>query len=215
MAKRKSIYDKPLKDINKDGKKNFKDTWLGDAIGADGKAGVQGPGMKASLKGERRGAEKSEAKTRPKARPEKSDAKTDTDKKKRVYSGRGKAAGADPARDRRTGFASRATPGTVKVKAGAGNPPTQASTAGPGLAIPAGASNRIITKDARTTDSRPTRKRPTALAAPRKTDKNPTADTSSGFAKLSQMAWFKKNYPRDTAFKPHHKKAYVKYKRGN
>lgn len=54
MAKKKGLYSKKLKDVNKDGKKNFKDTWLGDLIGADGKAGVQGPGMKESLKGARR-----------------------------------------------------------------------------------------------------------------------------------------------------------------
>lgn len=52
--KKKGLYSKKLKDINKDGKKNFGDTFLGDLIGADGKAGVQGPGMKSSLKGARR-----------------------------------------------------------------------------------------------------------------------------------------------------------------
>ena len=54
--KKDSIYSKPLKDINKDGKKNFKDTFLGDLIGADGKIGINkgNPGLKASLKGERR-----------------------------------------------------------------------------------------------------------------------------------------------------------------
>lgn len=67
MAKKKSIYDKPLKDINKDGKRNFKDTWVGDLIGADGKAGVQGPGMKASMKGARRGSD-AEPKDKPKAK---------------------------------------------------------------------------------------------------------------------------------------------------
>ena len=54
--KKKSIYSRKLKDVNKDGKKNFGDTWLGDMIGADGKAGIQKgrPGLKASLKGARR-----------------------------------------------------------------------------------------------------------------------------------------------------------------
>ena len=78
--KRKSIYDKPLKDINKDGKVNFGDTWLGDALGFDGKVGIQKgrPGLKASLKGARRGEEKSDdtststkPPTRPRARPAK------------------------------------------------------------------------------------------------------------------------------------------------
>ena len=66
MAEKKKR--KPLRDINKDGKKNFADTWLGDAIGADGKIGVQGPGLKKSLKGARRGEEpKKETKAKPKA----------------------------------------------------------------------------------------------------------------------------------------------------
>lgn len=68
----KSIYDYELKDVNKDGKKNFGDTWLGDALGFDGKLGVQGPGMKESMKGARRnmgGSDKKKKATRPKARP--------------------------------------------------------------------------------------------------------------------------------------------------
>ena len=52
--KKKSIYSRKLKDVNKDGKRNFADTWLGDLIGADGKAGVQKDKLKASLKGSRR-----------------------------------------------------------------------------------------------------------------------------------------------------------------
>lgn len=79
--KKKSIYDYELKDVNKDGKKNFKDTWLGDALGFDGKLGTQGPGLKASMRGARRsmgGDKKEEAKSkgsskktpaRPKSRP--------------------------------------------------------------------------------------------------------------------------------------------------
>ena len=52
--KKKSIYSRKLKDVNKDGKRNFADTWLGDLIGADGKAGVQKDKLKSSLKGSRR-----------------------------------------------------------------------------------------------------------------------------------------------------------------
>tara|TARA_B100001939_G_scaffold90207_1_gene77287 strand:+ start:555 stop:1292 length:738 start_codon:yes stop_codon:yes gene_type:complete len=54
--KKKSIYSRRLKDVNKDGKRNFGDTWLGDLIGADGKVGIgEGrPGLKESLKGARR-----------------------------------------------------------------------------------------------------------------------------------------------------------------
>lgn len=74
--KRESIYKKPLKDINKDGKKNLADTWLGDALGLDGKLGVQGPGIKKSLKGARRGKDEvpKESK-RPKSRPRRSTTK--------------------------------------------------------------------------------------------------------------------------------------------
>ena len=39
-----------------DGKRTFADTWLGDLLGADGKAGVQGPGLSESLSGARRTA---------------------------------------------------------------------------------------------------------------------------------------------------------------
>lgn len=54
--KKKKSSMKKLKDVNKDGKRNFADTFLGDLIGADGKAGIEKgrPGMKASLKGARR-----------------------------------------------------------------------------------------------------------------------------------------------------------------
>ena len=38
-------------------KLKFKDTFLGDLIGADGKIGVQGKGLGASLRGERRKAD--------------------------------------------------------------------------------------------------------------------------------------------------------------
>ena len=44
-----------LKDINEDGKRGFGDTWLGDLLGADGKVGVQGPGLRESRRGARRG----------------------------------------------------------------------------------------------------------------------------------------------------------------
>jgi len=78
--KRKSIYDKPLKDINKDGKTGFGDTWLGDALGFDGKVGIQKgrPGLKDSLKGARRGSDekkKESGSKRPKSRPAKSKTK--------------------------------------------------------------------------------------------------------------------------------------------
>ena len=74
--KKKSIYSRRLKDINKDGKRNFGDTFLGDLLGADGKIGIgKGrPGLIESLKGARR--EKPISK-KPKAKPnrKKKDAK--------------------------------------------------------------------------------------------------------------------------------------------
>ena len=74
--KKKSIYSRRLKDINKDGKRNFGDTFLGDLLGADGKVGIgKGrPGLVESLKGARR--EKPITK-KPKAKPnrKKKDAK--------------------------------------------------------------------------------------------------------------------------------------------
>lgn len=62
-TKKKSIYSRKLKDVNKDGKRNFGDTWLGDLIGADGKLGVQKDSMRDSMKGSRRESEETKAKT--------------------------------------------------------------------------------------------------------------------------------------------------------
>ena len=81
MAEKKN--SKKLKDINKDGKVNFGDTWLGDALGFDGKVGIQKgrPGLKESLKGARRGsASKSEDK--PKDTPKRSTSRSTPSKKK-------------------------------------------------------------------------------------------------------------------------------------
>tara|TARA_R110001632_G_scaffold24530_3_gene68314 strand:+ start:2142 stop:2714 length:573 start_codon:yes stop_codon:yes gene_type:complete len=79
--KKKSIYSRKLKDVNKDGKRNFGDTWLGDLIGADGKAGIKKgrPGLKASIGGARR--EDGKADETAKA------AKSTVKKKKKVISG--------------------------------------------------------------------------------------------------------------------------------
>ena len=43
-----------LYDVNNDGKVDFGDTWLGDLLGFDGEAGVQGPSQKDSWNGARR-----------------------------------------------------------------------------------------------------------------------------------------------------------------
>lgn len=43
-----------LRDISGDGKVGFEDTWLGDLLGADGKVGTQGPGLRRSWFGARR-----------------------------------------------------------------------------------------------------------------------------------------------------------------
>jgi hypothetical protein len=48
-----SMYD-GLQDTSRDGKVGFGDTWLGDLLGFDGKAGVQGPGLSDSRSGARR-----------------------------------------------------------------------------------------------------------------------------------------------------------------
>jgi len=78
--KKKSIYSRRLKDVNKDGKRNFGDTFLGDLLGADGKVGIgKGrPGLIDSLKGERREKpitkkpkKKLPVGKKPKARPKK------------------------------------------------------------------------------------------------------------------------------------------------
>ncbi len=53
-----SIYE-GLADVNKDGKRNFGDTWLGDLLGFDGAFGVaeDRPGLKDSFMGARRGVD--------------------------------------------------------------------------------------------------------------------------------------------------------------
>ena len=65
-----SMYEK-LSDTSGDGKVSFADTWLGDLLGADGKAGVQGPSLSESRAGARRtgtGADYEGDKTRAEAR---------------------------------------------------------------------------------------------------------------------------------------------------
>jgi len=50
-----SLYE-GLQDFSGDKKVTFADTWLGDLLGLDGQAGVQGPGLQASRQGARRGS---------------------------------------------------------------------------------------------------------------------------------------------------------------
>ncbi len=58
---------KKLKDVNKDGKVNFKDTWLGERLSTKGK--LKGPNLAESLKGARRVSDTpaTESKPAPKA----------------------------------------------------------------------------------------------------------------------------------------------------
>jgi hypothetical protein len=57
---------KKLKDINKDGKVNFKDTWLGERLSTKGK--LKGPNLAESLKGARRGSDTSATESKPASR---------------------------------------------------------------------------------------------------------------------------------------------------
>ena len=82
--KKKGLYSRKLKDVNKDGKKNFADTWLGDMIGADGKVGIgKGrPGLRESLAGARREDGKADTtakKAKKTGKTKKSDYKDTTD----------------------------------------------------------------------------------------------------------------------------------------
>jgi hypothetical protein len=54
---------KKLKDVNKDGKVNFKDTWLGERLSTKGK--LKGPNLAESLKGARRGSDTSATESKP------------------------------------------------------------------------------------------------------------------------------------------------------
>jgi hypothetical protein len=64
---------KKLKDVNKDGKVNFKDTWLGERLSTKGK--LKGPNLAESLKGARREVPGEEKKP---TTPTKSTTKTET-----------------------------------------------------------------------------------------------------------------------------------------
>lgn len=55
-SRRPSIYDNPLQDISQNNSVGIEDSFIGDILGLDGQAGVQGPGMGASLEGARRRA---------------------------------------------------------------------------------------------------------------------------------------------------------------
>lgn len=57
---------KKLKDVNKDGKVNFKDTWLGERLSTKGK--LKGPNLAESLKGARRGSDTSATESKPASR---------------------------------------------------------------------------------------------------------------------------------------------------
>ena len=73
---------KKLKDVNKDGKINFKDTWLGERLSTKGK--LKGPNLAESLKGARRESgdtTSTKSTTKPKPRPA---AKTETKAKESV-----------------------------------------------------------------------------------------------------------------------------------
>lgn len=54
---------KKLKDVNKDGKVNFKDTWLGERLSTKGK--LKGPNLAESLKGARRGSDTPATESKP------------------------------------------------------------------------------------------------------------------------------------------------------
>jgi hypothetical protein len=54
---------KKLKDVNKDGKVNFKDTWLGERLSTKGK--LKGPNLAESLKGARRVSDKPATESKP------------------------------------------------------------------------------------------------------------------------------------------------------
>lgn len=58
---------KKLKDVNKDGKVNFKDTWLGERLSTKGK--LKGPNLAESLKGARRVSDKSSTEGKPASKP--------------------------------------------------------------------------------------------------------------------------------------------------
>jgi hypothetical protein len=65
---------KKLKDVNKDGKVNFKDTWLGERLSTKGK--LKGPNLAESLKGARRSSDTSATESKPASKPASTSAPT-------------------------------------------------------------------------------------------------------------------------------------------
>lgn len=98
---------KKLKDVNKDGKVNFKDTWLGERLSTKGK--LKGPNLAESLKGARRVSDTpaTESKPAPKAASKPASAPAPKPKPR-------------PASLDATSGASRSVEGKVKAKAAVG-----------------------------------------------------------------------------------------------
>src|SRR6056300_1157371 len=168
--KKKGLYSRKLKDVNKDGKKNFGDTWLGDLLGADGKAGVQGPGMKKSLKGARR-----------------EDDKADTTAKKAKSSGKTKASdykgSSDDAKAKRTAAAAKKTvDNTDNRRAARTNiskaPEAQKTTKKPAMPTSDSSPTRRSRQDPMSATSG-NKRVPTTLASPKTADSKPKMSKQS------------------------------------
>jgi hypothetical protein len=81
---------KKLKDVNKDGKVNFKDTWLGERLSTKGK--LKGPNLAESLKGARREVPGEEKKSTTSTKPSAS-IKPESSQKKNKVTATAKASG--------------------------------------------------------------------------------------------------------------------------
>lgn len=97
---------KKLKDVNKDGKVNFKDTWLGERLSTKGK--LKGPNLAESLKGARRVSDTPATESKPAPKPASKSAAPAPKPKPR------------PASLDATSGASRSVEGKVKAKAAVG-----------------------------------------------------------------------------------------------
>jgi hypothetical protein len=110
---------KKLKDVNKDGKVNFKDTWLGERLSTKGK--LKGPNLEESLKGARREVPGEEKKSTTSTKPSAS-IKPESSQKKNKVTATAKASGSVVPTGTASAKATVKVPSKPKSKSTTGEP---------------------------------------------------------------------------------------------
>lgn len=144
---------KKLKDINKDGKVNFKDTWLGERLSTKGK--LKGPNLAESLKGARREVPGEEKKSTTSTKPSAS-IKPESSQKKNKVTATAKASGSVVPTGTASAKATVKVPSKPKSKSTTGEPlrtalksvgPVGGRVSFPGSSLSNERTDRRITKD--------------------------------------------------------------------